>query len=1050
MESLLAYLLLHRDAPQPRQHLAFVLWPDSTERQARTNLRHLLHNLRRALPDPDLFLDASPGALQFRTDAPIWFDVAAFEEALRVADEKADEGERARKLKDAVDAYTGDLLEGSYDEWLLDERERLSQRHLAALERLTALLEGRGDHVQAIQYAERLLRLDPLREETYQLLMRLHDARGDRARALRTYHACVAALERELGVEPSPATRKAYEALLPVEAEVSEAGLRTGPVAGPPLVGRAAERVRLTELWGETERGGARFVLVTGQAGIGKSRLIEEVRSWCAHRGARTAQARSYQAEGDLAYGPVAAWLRSEAFKPALVALDRVRLTELARVLPELLVDVPDLPRPEPLPEGEQRPRLYDALVRGIHATRRPVFLVLDDVQWCDPDTLQFLHYLVRMETDTPLLVAATVRREEIEEPHPLNDVVVGLRRLDRFAEIDLGPLTREETALLAGRLAMAPLAEAEADGLYAETEGNPLFVVETLRAGLSAGRPRQGRVAPGVQAVIESRLARLSEPARDLLGVAATIGRAFTSDLLAAASEAGEDTLVRVLDELWRRGILREHGADSYDFGHDKIREVASLSLSPARRRHLHLRVARAVERLHALNPGPVSAQLASHYDLAGAVWEAIPWYARAGGEAQRAFAHTEAIRLLDRGLELVGRLPEGRERKQRELALLIALLVPEAAAEGFSSSRLIKVQRRATALEEELGVEPSPPLLRSVALTSLAQGEFDEARRVGGRLRDRGERDADSVLVVEGHYVLGISAFWQGGLETAREHFEAAIDRYRPEHRATHLTRYLVDPKVVCLGRLANIQWYLGFAASAVRARDSAVALAEEIGDPTTRGTALVFAALLAFELRDQDGFRRYVRAMEAGAGGDEGRTNELSREGMAAYLEVLEGRREAGLARIQSVLDDAARAQPAPGLRAWILRLLMEACLVTGDASGGLAATELGLPAVAGVRLWEAETHRLRAAFLAALDAPPDQIEAELGLALDMARRQGARALELRGAKALFDRRMARGDQEGAAEAARLVAAILEGFPEGRDAPEVREAASIVART
>src|SRR5439155_21089468 len=122
--------------------------------------------------------------------------------------------------------------------------------------------------------------------------------------------------------------------------------------------------------------------------------------------------------------------------------------------------------------------------------------------------------------------------------------------------------------------------------------------------------------------------------------------------DLLAAAGEADEDTLVRVLDELWRRRIIRDQGADSYDFSHDKIREVAYLALSPARRRHHHLRAARALEGLRAEDPGSVSAQLASHYDLAGSPSEAVSWYARAAEEAQRAFAHSDAIRLLDRGL--------------------------------------------------------------------------------------------------------------------------------------------------------------------------------------------------------------------------------------------------------------------------------------------------------------------------------------------------------------------------------------------------------------
>ncbi|MGH2815585.1 MAG: AfsR/SARP family transcriptional regulator, partial [Actinomycetota bacterium] len=197
-ESLLAYLLLHREAPQPRQRLAFLLWPDSTEPQARTNLRHLLHNLRRALPDPDRFLEVTPRTLRWRDDASWWLDVAAFENAVARAGQG---GQAVPALQEAVELYGGDLLQSSYDEWLLEERERLRRRYLEALERLAELLEEGSEHIRAIGYAERLLREDPLREATYRLLMRLHDARGDRARALRTYHACAATLERELSVE---------------------------------------------------------------------------------------------------------------------------------------------------------------------------------------------------------------------------------------------------------------------------------------------------------------------------------------------------------------------------------------------------------------------------------------------------------------------------------------------------------------------------------------------------------------------------------------------------------------------------------------------------------------------------------------------------------------------------------------------------------------------------------------------------------------------------------------------------------------------------------
>ena len=162
---------------------------------------------------------------------------------------------------------------------------------------------------------------------------------------------------------------------------------------------------------------------------------------------------------------------------------------------------------------------------------------------------------------------------------------------------------------------------------------------------------------------MIESRLAQLSGPARDLAGVAATIGREFTTDVLAEASEAGEAALVGGLDELWRRRIVRDQGPDAYDFTHDRIREVAYLGLSPARRRHTHLLVARALERLHAGDPAPVAAQVAAHYERAGAAAEAVAWYERAAAAAQRLHANDEAVRLLERAV----RAARARRRPRR-----------------------------------------------------------------------------------------------------------------------------------------------------------------------------------------------------------------------------------------------------------------------------------------------------------------------------------------------------------------------------------------------
>ena len=278
LHALLAYLLLHRDAPQPRHHLAFVLWPDTTEAQARTNLRQLLHDLKQALPDAGLFVSTSATTVQWRRDAPFRLDVADFEQALTGAEGAEHEQQRdahaARKaLEQAIALYHGDLLPSCYDDWILPERERLRQAFTGALQGVLRLLEREGQPREAIPYAERLLRHDPLREESYRTLMRLHAACGDRAGVVRVYHTCTSVLSRELGVEPSTATREAYAYWLKVEIQAPPVVLPQKapsnlPVQLTSFVGRARELAELKPLLLSS-----RLLTLTGPGGIGKTRL---------------------------------------------------------------------------------------------------------------------------------------------------------------------------------------------------------------------------------------------------------------------------------------------------------------------------------------------------------------------------------------------------------------------------------------------------------------------------------------------------------------------------------------------------------------------------------------------------------------------------------------------------------------------------------------------------------------------------------------------------------------------------------------------------------
>jgi len=525
LQSLLAYLLLHRSAPQVRRHVAFVLWPDSTEAQALTNLRNLLYHLRHALPDADRFLHIDRQTLQWRTDAPFTLDVADFESALMRQEQATNRGIAREALEKAVGLYQGDLLPSCYDDWIMPEREGLRQAFGENLQRLVRLLENQRDYRAAISYVRRLLRYEPLREATYRRLMRLHALINERGEALRVYHACSTVLQRELGVEPGPATREMYERLLKADQQPTPPTPRPKrAVAFPGLVGRRTAWTQLREAWRTASAGRPHFALVSGEAGIGKTRLAEELVRWANKQGFTTATARCYQAEGELAYAPVAAWLRARPLPP----LEPARRSEIARVLPELLAEHLELSPPGPLTEAWQRQRFFEALARAILRGNQPLLLMIDELQWCDRRTFEWLHYLLRFDPQARLLIVGTYRLEEVENAHPLTSLSQALSRDGQLTEIRLGPLSKTETATLAANVADREPDPELIDCLYRETEGNPLFVVEMVRAGLPLGNdetetetwgiaclPRP--LPPRVRAAISVRMAQLSSHAHRL-----------------------------------------------------------------------------------------------------------------------------------------------------------------------------------------------------------------------------------------------------------------------------------------------------------------------------------------------------------------------------------------------------------------------------------------------------------------------------------------------------------------------------------------------------
>jgi DNA-binding SARP family transcriptional activator len=1060
LQSLLAYLVLHRNAPQSRRHLSFLFWPDSSEAQAQSNLRKSLHRLRQALPEATRFLQVDATTVQWQPVGPVVLDVVEFEQSLAAAvraEQAGDLNKERSALTQAVDLYVGDLLPGCYDDWITPERERLRERFLSAVERLSELLEQQRIYAAAIQAANRLLRSDPLHEETYQRLMRLHVLNGERASALRVYHSAVTVLKRELGVEPNQRLQELYRKLLNLETQPElRSAAPTHLALRATLVGRQPEWQQLLTAWQTASAGHAHCVMIRGEAGIGKTRLAEELVRWASHQGLRAARARAYAAEGTLIYAPVIEWLRSEALQPSQQQLAPSWLSELARLLPEILTPRPEIPRPEPMADSWQRQRLFEALARAVLGGAQPLLLILDDVQWCDAETLTWLHYLLRFEPHAPLLVVGTLRPEAVDRKHPASTLLVNLRQMGRVTEIELGPLSPTETVTLAAQVAERTLACDIATQLYQTSEGNPLFVVELIRTGdwrwASPARPNPlaspSSLPTKVQAVLQARLGPLSSVARDVVQLAATLGRAFTYEVLAQASGSEEETLVRGLDELWQRRILREQGGHAYDFSHDLLREVAYQEISPARRRQLHQQVAQTLERLHAQDLGGVSAQLALHYERAGLLDKAAAWYYQAGERARQVYASQEAIAYLQRGLDLLKLVPETADARQLELALQIALGAAWVPLKGYGSSEVAQAFDRAMALGLEM--EATAQLftaLWGVHEVGLYQAEFAKALAPSEQCLHIAQQIGDTSLLLQAYHALWGTHFYFGSLTTALAYARQGIVLYdRRQHQALAVD-YGVHDTQVCAHHIAGTS--LGLLGYPEQARQQIVDLLElvrELNQPLMLGDAFVHTATFYQCLCEVQSTQAYVQAGLQYC-------NEREHSVLRAHALLLQGWAmakagdcQAGLALMQQGLIDWQTAGQRL-FQIYFYVLLAEGYALAGRIDEGLAALAAG-QAVAQQcddLFYRPELYRLQGELLLTQGAAPDEVETCYRQALALAGSRGEKLLELRATVSLARLWQLQGRQ---VEAHQKLATIYAWFTEGFDTGDLQAAQALLA--
>jgi tetratricopeptide (TPR) repeat protein len=375
---------------------------------------------------------------------------------------------------------------------------------------------------------------------------------------------------------------------------------------------------------------------------------------------------------------------------------------------------------------------------------------------------------------------------------------------------------------------------------------------------------------------------------------------------------------------------------------------------------------IAEALIRRHGRSIDAVSGQVARHFDLAARFDEAITWYQRAAVEAQQRYGYAEAVQLLERAEVLTASLPNDR-RLERQLEVLAAIPSPLSSVESFSSPRLAEAQQRAVDIAASLGVEPDEVVLRSMAMSHLCANRFDAAAEIARRLQAAAERAGDENLLIESEYLLGVSTFWAGALDVAQGHFERAVDRYRPDHWHEHIVRFAADPKIVCLSRLGNTLRFLGRPDDARRARDDAIAMADDLGHPPTRSVTYVFAALLALDLDERDRFQEIAAGLQAIDYDAE--PNRIKSQAISGCARVFAGDARAGIAQIEQAVARCRPVNPAPGFRSALMRVYGGALHAAGDRAKGLRAADDAL-ALPGTRLWDADHQRLRRDFLADL--------------------------------------------------------------------------------
>jgi DNA-binding winged helix-turn-helix (wHTH) protein/predicted ATPase len=831
-----------------------------------------------------------------------------------------------------------------------------------------------------------------------------------------------------------------------------------------PLVGREQELGLLLERWELAREGAGQVVLLAGEAGLGKSRLVWELRQRVTAGAAGWLEAYGSPYHRDSAFHPIRElldrWLAADHDEPPADRLARLE-REAGRLVPDLPQAVPLIALLLALPAGERHalPAMSPELRRRLTleavvalllamAERRPLLLVVEDLHWLDASSLELIGGLIEQAAQAPLLLLLTFR-PELQPPWG--------RRSD-LTRLTLGPLSRTQAGVMVERLtADRSLAPAVREQIAARTDGVPLFVEELTRMILeegpaaagetSAGRPSL-EIPPTLEGWLWARLDRLGS-AREIAQLAAVMGREVEAGLLHAVAPCGGEQLDRELDRLVGAEILFRRGRpprQRYLFKHALLQDAAYASLLRADRRRLHGRIA---EILEARFPAIVEAQpelLAHHFTEAGLPARAVPLWQRAADRAIQGSAYLEASGHLQRALALLDRLPESVERTEREIALQLALGMALAATRTFSTPEAQRAFQRAWELCGEVGqtsqvVASMRGLFIHRLISGDMQGGLEIARQLHGRVRQQGPG-----LLRMSHQGLGFVLLCRGELGRAKAHLEEAISLFESADSSVDL--FLPGSGNLLLEAMANLSWtlwLLGRPDQALRLGREAAAQSRQLQAPFSHCFVTYFATEIHAYRREPEAVRAQIEEL-ASLAAEQGFSHFISvAVFLRAWSESFSGEESTAIERMREGIEGRLEL----GARAGVpnhLALLAERCLQLDRIPEGLAAVEqaLAISREGGQRLFDAELLRLEGELRHRDGSPDAAAEERFGRALDVARRQGARSLELRAVMSLA--RLWAG-QRKRAEARELVSTLYGGFTEGFESGDLREARELL---